>query len=75
GYSVREVLTAAARVLGREVPTAEGPRRAGDPTILVADPRLAMRLLSWTPKFTALKEIIETAAAWERSDRRLKLGT
>ena len=70
GYTVREVLAAAARVLGREVPTVEGPRRPGDPTALVADPGLAMDLLSWRPKFTSLESIIETAARWETSDRR-----
>jgi UDP-arabinose 4-epimerase len=69
GYSVREVLTAAERVLGMKVPRSEGPRRPGDPTELVADPALARRLLSWTPRFTALDAIIETAARWERSDR------
>jgi len=69
GYSVREVLTATARVLGREVPTVEGPRRPGDPTELVADPTRAARLLSWQPRFTALDAIIETAANWERSER------
>ena len=73
GYSVREVLTATARVLGREVPTAEGARRPGDPTVLVADPGLAMRLLSWQPRFTTLDGIIETAARWEKSDRRRKV--
>ena len=70
GYSVREVLNAAARVLGRKVPTNEGARRPGDPTVLVADPALAMRLLSWTPRFAALDDIIDTAARWEKSDRR-----
>jgi UDP-arabinose 4-epimerase len=73
GYSVREVLTATARVLGRKVPTTEGARRPGDPTVLVADPGLAMRLFSWKPRFTALDEIIGTAARWEQSDRRRKV--
>ena len=69
GYSVREVLTAAERVLGCKVPTNEGPRRPGDPTELVADPALARQLLSWTPRFDSLDAIIETAATWERSPR------
>lgn len=73
GYSVREVLTATAHVLGRKVPTAEGPRRPGDPTVLVADPGHAMRLLSWKPRFTALDAIIETAARWEQSEKRRQL--
>ena len=36
GYSVREVLATIAEVTGREVPVTIGPRRAGDPTRLVA---------------------------------------
>jgi UDP-arabinose 4-epimerase len=74
GYSVRDVLTATERVLGRPVPLVEGPRRPGDPTVLVADPGHAMRLLSWKPNLAALDAIIETAARWERSDRRRALG-
>jgi UDP-arabinose 4-epimerase len=74
GYSVRDVLTATERVIGRPVPVVEGPRRAGDPTVLVADPGHAMRLLSWKPNLAALDAIIETAARWERSERRRALG-
>ncbi len=41
GYSVREVIRAVGKVSPCSVPFREGPRRAGDPPILVADPRLA----------------------------------
>lgn len=49
GYSVREVISVAACVLGREVPSIESPRRAGDPATLVAAIAKAKRLLGWEP--------------------------
>src|SRR6202008_1348802 len=36
GYSVREVIRAVEEVTGKQVPVKEGPRRAGDPPVLVA---------------------------------------
>jgi UDP-glucose 4-epimerase len=50
GYSVREVITATSKVLGRAVPTIDAPRRAGDPAVLVADISKAKSLLGWEPK-------------------------
>lgn len=49
GYSVREVIAVAAKVLAREVPTIESPRRAGDPGTLVASIDKAKSLLGWEP--------------------------
>jgi UDP-glucose 4-epimerase len=49
GYSVREVISVASRVLGREVPAIESPRRAGDPGTLVASIVKAKSLLGWEP--------------------------
>ena len=43
GFSVREILQAAERVVGRSVPARFAPRRAGDPPMLIADPGLARR--------------------------------
>src|SRR6478752_2355192 len=36
GFSIREVLAAAEAVVGRPIPYTAGPRRAGDPPVLVA---------------------------------------
>lgn len=69
GYSVLEVIAAAERVLGAPIPHSIGPRRAGDPATLVADPSKAKALLSWTAKRSALEEIVATAAAWHRDQR------
>jgi len=64
GYTVREVVEVCRRVTGREIPVVAGPRRAGDPAALVADPSRANRDLGWEPRFTTLEPIVETAWRW-----------
>ena len=49
GYSVREVIAVATKVLAREVSAIESPRRAGDPGTLVASIVKAKSLLGWEP--------------------------
>src|SRR6185369_7252094 len=49
GFSVRQVLAAAEAVVGRPVPHTVGPRRAGDPPVLVASNAWAREILGWTP--------------------------
>jgi UDP-glucose 4-epimerase len=66
GYSVHEVVSAVERVTGHKVPTQITPRRSGDPPELVADPKLAERLLKWKAR-RGLDEIIETAWKWAQS--------
>ena len=67
GYSVREVIDAAARALGRPVPHELGPRRPGDPPRLVADPSAAMRVLGWRPERSDLATIVEDALRSRRA--------
>ena len=67
GYSIRQVLDTAGRVAGKEVPHTTGPRRAGDPAELVADPSAAMRELGWKPRYLDLEAIVETAWSWHSS--------
>src|SRR5687768_13063963 len=50
GFSVREVIEAARRVTGREIPVKEGPRRPGDPAQLVAAGDKARDGLGWAPE-------------------------
>lgn len=64
GYSVREVIAAAERVSGRTIRARELPRRPGDPPVLVADPTLARKELDWTPRYTAIEDMVETAWRW-----------
>ena len=66
GYSVHEVVAAVEKITGRKVPTHIGPRRAGDPAELVADPSRAEKLLNWKAK-RSLEEIV--ASAWKWANR------
>jgi len=66
GFTVREVLDTAARVLGRPVPHAIGPRRAGDPAVLLATCTRAGELLGWHAERSELATIIEDAARSRR---------
>lgn len=68
GYSVREVLATIAQVTGNEVPVTVGPRRAGDPTRLVASAERAQQRLGWTPEL-GLAEMVADAWAFARGLR------
>jgi len=61
GYSVKEVVEAARRVTGREIKAEMAPRRAGDPSSLIADAKKARELLGWVPNYPEIDEIIESA--------------
>jgi len=64
GHSVREVIAAVEGVAGVKVPAREGPRRAGDPPRLVADPARAAAVLEWRPRLSDLDTIVGTAWRW-----------
>jgi UDP-glucose-4-epimerase GalE len=64
GYSVAEVLRAVEDVTGLKVPFAFGPRREGDPPVLVADSGRLRRELQWSPRNSDLHRIVKTAWAW-----------
>ncbi|MFI5333540.1 MAG: UDP-glucose 4-epimerase GalE [Chlamydiales bacterium] len=66
GYSVSQILEQVKKVVGKEVPVTLAPRVPADPTSLVADPSRAKQLLHWTPRYSSLTTIIETAYDWER---------
>lgn len=66
GHSVRQIVAAVERLSGRAVPVKEGPRRAGDPSILVADASEAFKVLAWTPKHGCLDDMVATALNWRR---------
>ncbi len=66
GFSVREVLEAAERVVGREIPHSIGPRRVGDPPVLVASAGRAGTVLGWQPTRPGIEEMIGSAWAWRQ---------
>jgi len=67
GYSVREVVRVAEETTGKSIPVKEGPRRQGDPPVLIADSEKVQRELHWQPRYPDLHSIIETAWRWHRT--------
>src|SRR5690606_5086542 len=63
GFSVREVIDVCREVTGHESPAGVGPRRPGDPAVLVASPELIQRELGWQPERTELRDIVKDG--WE----------
>lgn len=66
GYSVRQVIEVAEKVVGRSIPHEDAARRPGDPAVLVASSKKIMAELGWQPQFPQLEAIIETAWRWHR---------
>ncbi|MGI9501156.1 MAG: UDP-glucose 4-epimerase GalE [Geminicoccaceae bacterium] len=66
GQSVREVVDMVKEVTGVDFAVREGPRRLGDPPVLVADNAKIRSVLGWQPKYGDLRFIVETAWRWER---------
>ena len=69
GFSVLETIHAVKEVTGLDVPFDVGPRREGDPAVLVGNPEAAGHLLEWKPAFTELADIVKTAWDWDKSRR------
>lgn len=61
GYSIYEMVEAARRVTGYEIPLKVDKRRAGDPAVLVASSGKAQKELGWQPKYTEVEDIIRSA--------------
>ncbi|MCB2154104.1 UDP-glucose 4-epimerase GalE [bacterium] len=64
GHSVREVIDICREVTGHAIPAIESPRRAGDPSKLVASAGRAREILGWNPKKGDLKTIVTDAWNW-----------
>ncbi len=67
GFSVREVIDTASRVVGRPIPYVQAERRPGDPATLVASSQKARTHLGWQPQHTTLDRIIQDAWDWHRN--------
>ncbi|MFU2222420.1 UDP-glucose 4-epimerase GalE [Streptococcus pluranimalium] len=67
GFSNLEIVEAARRVTGKEIPLEMVDRRPGDPDSLIAESSKARQVLGWKPQFDNIEKIIETAWAWHSS--------
>ena len=70
GYSVNEVIETAKEVTGRDIPMEIGPRRPGDPAVLIASSDKIKKELGWRPALQDLKVIIESAWTWMQNHPR-----
>ena len=70
GYSVKEIVNMGRQITKHAIPTSIGPRREGDPPELVADASRARELLDWSPRYSDLQTIVETAWRWHREHPR-----
>jgi UDP-glucose 4-epimerase len=66
GFSVKHVIEAARELTGHAIPMRMGPRRRGDPAVLVASSDRIQRELGWHPQFPELRQIVETAWRWHQ---------
>lgn len=67
GFTVKEIIASVERVTGLPVPLQIGPRRTGDPPMLVGDSQRIRRDLGWAPRFVDLDDIVATAWRWQRT--------
>ncbi|KRM87810.1 UDP-glucose 4-epimerase GalE [Lacticaseibacillus thailandensis] len=64
GFSNRQILEAARKATGKEIPAEDAPRRPGDPDTLIADSSKARKVLGWKPQYDDIEKIIATAWKW-----------
>lgn len=67
GFSNLEMLQAARKATGQPIPAEMGPRRAGDPSTLVAASQAAREILNWQPQYDDVESIIATAWQWTQT--------
>ncbi|MGB9775043.1 MAG: UDP-glucose 4-epimerase GalE [Anaerolineae bacterium] len=67
GFTVKEVIETCREVTGHPIPAVVGPRRPGDPAVLVASSEKIRRELGWKPQYPDLRTIVEHAWNWHRT--------
>ncbi|MFI3227160.1 MAG: UDP-glucose 4-epimerase GalE [Clostridia bacterium] len=67
GYSVKEIIDSSRKITGQEIKAVVEPRRAGDPSTLIASNKKAREILGWTP-VRGLDEIISDAWSWHQNN-------
>ena len=67
GFTVKEVIDTASDVTGKTIRTEIGPRRPGDPAVLVASSDKIRKELGWAPQFPHVRAIIESAWRWHQA--------
>ena len=66
GFSVREVISTALKVTGRDIPCLESEKRPGDPAVLIGTSEKIVNILGWKAAYNSLDAIIRTAWRWHK---------
>jgi UDP-glucose 4-epimerase len=67
GFTVKEVIETAREITGHPIPAEIGPRRPGDPAILIASSDRIRRELGWKPQYPDVRDIIGSAWKWHQA--------
>ena len=68
GFSNRQIVSVAESVVGHPIPVKTGPRRAGDPPVLLASAERAAAELGWQQRHGTIEEMVDSAWAWRRAN-------
>ncbi len=71
GISVFELLDALEKMNGKPVPRTIGPKRAGDPSLLIADPSKIRDILGFSAKYSDIETILRTAYDWHDKHQKI----
>ena len=66
GFSVKEVISIAEKVIGTKINCEIVTRREGDPATLVASSDKIKTELGWDPKYSEIETIVKTAWQWHK---------
>lgn len=70
GFTVREVIAACEKVVGKKLRVVEEARRPGDPAVLVASSRKIRSELGWEPMYPNIQTIVQHAWHWHSTHPR-----
>jgi len=72
GYSVLEIINAAKKLINPDFKINYAERREGDPPVLVAENSKVKELLNWTPEYSSIETIIDSALKWHKKLHKIK---
>ncbi len=75
GFSVKQVVAAVKRASGKDFDVRLAPRRAGDPSAIVAKSDKIRTRLGWQPRYDDLDQIVAHALAWEETLANYRLAS